>query len=177
MEMENGMLTLEELNAHYKAVRARLEAPIIKKKEPPVRLVHSGPYPDPLDLPPPVVKVEEVKKVVIPAYPAPVETPSQKILSEVAQKHNMPPTVFRDPSREMAYVHCRQEAAHRLSDELGFSLKQIGRLFGGRDHTTVRNAIIRYRKNLALGGQPWTRKCVSDACDTEARTQAQHDHG
>ena len=55
------MLTLEELHAHYKAVRARLDNPVIKKKEPAVRLVYPEPqkYPEPLDQP----------------FPEPVEPP------------------------------------------------------------------------------------------------------
>jgi hypothetical protein len=168
--MENGMRTLEELHAHYKAVRARLDNPI--KKEPPVRLIYPepepAPFPDPLDV------VEVVEAVVetppeepVAAPPAITETPSKKILSEVAEKHGMPPTVFRSKSRNAAYVLCRQEAAYRLKYELNFSLSQIGRLMGHRDHTTVLHAIRRYEKNLVLGVAPWTRKCVSDACITK----------
>jgi chromosomal replication initiation ATPase DnaA len=83
----------------------------------------------------------------------------------------MPPTVFRSQSRDAAYVLCRQEAAYRLKYELNFSLSQIGRLMGHRDHTTVLHAIRRYEKNLALGQGPWASKsCVSNACVTQVET-------
>lgn len=168
------MLTLEELNEHYKAVRARLNNAPVVKKEPSVRVVNFGPYPDPLDLPAPVAVCVLESPAREPA--ASTETPAQKILSEVAVKHGLPPTTFRSQSRRMDYVHCRQEAAFRLNTELGFSLSQIGRLFGHRDHTTVLNAINRYKKNLALGGKPWTRSGVSNACVTQVKPQTRHDH-
>jgi chromosomal replication initiation ATPase DnaA len=89
----------------------------------------------------------------------------------------MPPTTFRSKNRRMDYVLCRQEAAYRLNTELKFSLSQIGRLMGHRDHTTVLHAINRYKKNLAQGGGPWTRKSgVSSACVTQVEPQAQDDH-
>jgi chromosomal replication initiator protein len=178
--MENEMRTLEELHAHYKAVRARLDNPI--KKEPPVRLIYPEPepepYPDPLSLPAIVQKLNEAIEVAIAAPPAVTETPSKKILSEVAEKYAMPPTVFRSKSRDAAYVLCRQEASYRLKYELNFSLSQIGRLMGHRDHTTVLHAIRRYEKNLALGQGPWASKsCVSSACVTQVEPQTQNDHG
>jgi len=167
------MRTLEELHAHYKAVRARLDNPV--KKEPAVRLIYPepepAPYPDPLDI---VQVVEDVVEALpeepISALPAVTETPSKKILSEVAEKYGMPPTVFRSKSRDATYVLCRQEASYRLKYELNFSLSQIGRLMGHRDHTTVLHAIRRYEKNLALGLGPWASKCVSNACVTQVET-------
>lgn len=176
------MRTLEELHAHYKAVRARLDAPI--KKEPAVRLIYPEPekYPDPLDfpvapiIPDAVVDVGEIVEDAIVTPPVTTETPARRVLSEVAEKHGMPFTVFRSKSRDAAYVLCRQEASYRLKYELNFSLSQIGRLMGHRDHTTVLHAIRRYEKNLALGGKPWTRSGVSNACVTQVEPQAQDHH-
>jgi hypothetical protein len=170
------MMTFEELHAHYKAVRARLDNPA--KKEPAVRLIYPepapAPYPDPLDSPAPVAVAIEPP----PAPTEPAETPARKILSEVAEKHGMPLTAFRSKSRTMKFIQCRQEACYRLSRELHFSLKQIGRLMGHRDHTTVMNAINGYKKILAEGYKPKTRtKCVSSARVTQVEPQTHHDHG
>ena len=174
------MMTLEELHAHYKAVRARLDKP--QKKEPAVRLIYPepspAPYPDPLELPPP--KLEPVQAILepIPAPVATAETPARKILMEVANKHNMPVTAFRSPSRKAPFVNLRREACYRLSVELGFSLSQIGRLMGNQDHTTVLHAIRQHKKILVEGDKPKTRKSsVSRASVTQVETQAQHDHG
>jgi hypothetical protein len=169
------MMTLEELHAHYKAVRARLDGGA--KKEQPVRLIYPEPapatYPDPLDNPAPAA-VE-----VPPAPAAPAETPARKILMEVADKHKMPVAAFRSQNRTMPFVNLRHEACYRLSTELGFSLMQIGRLMGNRDHTTVLNAIRRHKKILVEGYKPKTRtkSCVSNDCATQVKTQPHHDHG
>ena len=168
-------MTLEELHAHYKAVRARLDKPA--KREPAVRLIYPepapAPYPDPLDSPAPVA-VEAP-----PAPAAPAETPARKILMEVAEKHKMPVASFRSKSRTMPFINLRHEACYRLSTELGFSLMQIGRLMGNRDHTTVLNAIRRHKKILAEGYKPKTRtkSSVSNARVTLVKPQTQHDHG
>ena len=167
------MMTLEEFHAHYKAVRARLDGGV--KKEAAVRLIYPEPapaaYPDPLDSPAPVA-------IAIEAPETPAETPARKILMEVAEKHKMPVAAFRSKSRTVPFINLRHEACYRLSMELGFSLMQIGRLMGNRDHTTVLNAIRRHKKILAEGYKPKTRtKCVSNACVTQVEPQTQHDHG
>jgi hypothetical protein len=168
------MMTLEELHAHYKAVRSRLDGGV--KKEPVVRLIYPkpapAPYPDPLDSPAPVAAVIE-------SPAAPAETPARKILMEVAEKHKMPLAAFRSKSRTVPFINLRHEACYRLSTELGFSLMQIGRLMGNRDHTTVLNAIRRHKKILAEGYKPKTRtkSSVSSACVTQVEPQTQHDHG
>ena len=160
-------MTLEELHAHYKAVRARLDSGPVKETNvhvgPFMRL--KGPYPDPLDSPAPA--------------PAPAETPARKILMEVAEKHKMPVASFRSKSRTMPFINLRHEACYRLSTELGFSLMQIGRLMGNRDHTTVLNAIRRHKKILAEGYKPKTRtkSGVSSARVTKVEPQTHHDHG
>ncbi len=168
------MLTLEELHAHYKAVRSRLDNPVIKKKEPAVRLIYPEPqtYPDPLDNPPPEpVEQPPVIEAITPAMQQirMPETPAQTILREVAEKHGMTVKQVQSAARLKAYVCARQEASYRLNTELGFSLKQIGNMLGRRDHTTILHAINRHKKNLAKGDEPWARQVAfTDACDTEA---------
>ena len=165
------MLTLEELHAHYKAVRSRIENPVIKKKEQAVRLIYPEPqkYPDPLDQRP-VEPLPMPEPVSPPSPPVRIpETPAQTILREVAEKHNMSVRQIQSAARLKAYVSARQEASYRLNIELGFSLKQIGRMLGNRDHTTVLHAIHRHKKNLAAGDGPWARQVAfTDDCDTEA---------
>jgi hypothetical protein len=166
------MMTLEELHAHYKAVRARLNNP--PKREAVVHLIRpeptSAPYSDPLDGPAPTPSAKPPE--------APAETPARKILMEVAEKHNMPVAAFRSPSRKVPFVNLRHEACYRLSTELGFSLSQIGRLMGNRDHTTVMNAIRRHKKILVEGYKPKTRRSsVSNARVTQVEPQTQNDHG
>ena len=161
------MKTLEELHAHYRAVRQRLDNPPVKK--PTLKLVT---HLDPVAAPEP-----EPTPVPIPApVPAPFQmpaTPARTILNEVAEKYGMTVQAVQSACRKKNFVAARQEASYRMSSELKFTLNQIGKLVGGRDHTTVLHAIRRHQKNLALGGEPWASKlCVTSACDKGTITQA-----
>jgi hypothetical protein len=125
--METKMHTLEELHAHYKAVRERLNGPIpVRAPEPEINL--------PVEPPTPL---------------SPTETPVRRILSEVAKKHCVLVSDIQGRSHKKKFVWPRQEAAYRMSIELKFSLGQIGRVLGGRDHTTILHGIIRHRGRIS----------------------------
>lgn len=53
-----------------------------------------------------------------------------------------------DRSRKREYVVCRHVAMYFLSEYTDMSLKKIGLMFGGRDHTTVINAKKRCKNAL-----------------------------
>lgn len=148
------MQTIEELHAHYMAVRARLNGG--KPKLVVVRQAEPEPLPEPLPL---IVMVPEATIIS--------QTPSQAILSEVSQKHEMTIQEMKSKSRELRFVKARQEAAYRLNSELRYSLTQIGRLLGKRDHTTILHAINRYKKNLAEGTDPWARQVAFTVDETQ----------
>lgn len=160
------MMTLEELHAHYKAVRSRIENPV--KRAPAVRLVYPepAPYPDPLDFKP--VEAPPAVLIIAPAETVPEipETPAQTVLREVSEKHGLTVREIQSVVRLKPYVLARQEASYRLNKELGFSLAQVGRMLGKRDHTTVLNAIQMYKKNLAKGDAPWTNAQAEADCRT-----------
>jgi len=63
------------------------------------------------------------------------------ILNEVSAKHNIPIETMRGKSRKMETVRARHEAMKRLRDELHLSLKSIGEILGGRDHSTIHYAL------------------------------------
>ena len=125
--METKMHTLEELHAHYKAVRERLNGP---------RLVVAPPAPP-------------VEPVVVSAPILPAETPVRRILSEVAKRHCVLVSDIQGRSHKKKFVWPRQEAAYRMSVELKFSLGQIGRVLGGRDHTTILHGIIKHKGRVS----------------------------
>lgn len=149
------MQTLEELHAHYMAVRARLNGGKPKLAlVSPVEEKPAGPYPEPV-----VERVVYPEPEPVAVAPAPLpQTPAQIILSEVSELHGMTIKQMKSQSRALPYVKARQEAAYRLNTELKYSLKQIGNLLGRRDHTTILHAINRHKKNLAQGTEPWTRQ-------------------
>lgn len=78
---------------------------------------------------------------------------SREILEEVAAKHGLRVDDLRSKSRLHVLVAARQEASFRLRTELGLSLPAIGRLLGGRDHTTILHAVKRHAEVLAGGGE------------------------
>lgn len=72
-----------------------------------------------------------------------------QICQDVADKHGIPAAQLRGVSRERRYAHPRQEA-YWLARKTGrYSLSQIGRFFGGRDHTTVLHGIRAYEARKA----------------------------
>lgn len=149
------MQTLQELHAHYMAVRARLNG-----NKPQLVVMPPRKLEPVVEPPKPVVEAYEPPK---PAFEHP-ETPSFRIMREVSEKHEMTIRQMKGDSRKIRFVKARQEAAYRLRLELGYSLPQIGRLLGKRDHTTILHAIRRHEKNLAQGTEPWTRQVVSERC-------------
>jgi hypothetical protein len=157
------METLEELHAHYMAVRARLNG--VKPKPALVKPPEPKAAPEP---PAPVVEAVELPKL---SYGIP-ESPAFTIMREVAEKHEMTVKEMKGHSRKLPFIKARQEVSYRLNTELGYSLSQIGRLLGKRDHTTILHAISRHKKNLAQSTDPWTRQVVSERC-VEGVTTAQ----
>jgi hypothetical protein len=76
----------------------------------------------------------------------------REIISITARTYNMPMTIFLSNRRSRDIVRARQEAmwmAHRFTKR---SLPDIGRQFGGKDHTTVLHS-IRQMKRLVGSGE------------------------
>ncbi len=63
-------------------------------------------------------------------------TPEQ-ILNAVATHYRVPVTDLIGPKRDRTIVRPRQIAMHMMREETQLSLPEIGRILGGRDHTTV----------------------------------------
>jgi chromosomal replication initiation ATPase DnaA len=78
----------------------------------------------------------------------------KEILSETATKHGLSVEELLGQARSRWIAWPRFEAAHRLRKELGWSLPQIGRRLGDRDHTTALNALRRYAEPAV---QDWLR--------------------
>ncbi|MHB2169929.1 helix-turn-helix domain-containing protein [Alsobacter sp. R-9] len=79
------------------------------------------------------------------------KTRSRLILEEVAEKHGLRVRDMQSASRLRHLVNARQEASYRLRHECGLSLPAIGRLLGGRDHTTILWAVKRHAAAIAEG--------------------------
>ena len=75
----------------------------------------------------------------------------KRIIAECLLKHQIKYIHVASVRRWPELVTCRQEICYRLREETSYSLPQIGKLLGGRDHTTVLFAIRRH-KEIVFGG-------------------------
>jgi len=78
----------------------------------------------------------------------------KRIIAECLLKHKIKYIDVASARRNVELVTCRQEICYRLRHETLFSLPQIGRLLGGRDHTTVLFAIRRHEFIMFGGPKP-----------------------
>jgi len=78
----------------------------------------------------------------------------KRIIAECLLKHKIKYIDVASARRNVELVTCRQEICYRLRHETLFSLPQIGRLLGGRDHTTVLFAIRRHEFIMFGGKKP-----------------------
>ena len=68
--------------------------------------------------------------------PSPAE-----VLASVAAQYGVAVKRLSSPNRDRHSVDARIQAARRLREECLLSLKQIGHLLGGRDHSTIINLL------------------------------------
>ena len=63
--------------------------------------------------------------------------PMQEVLDEVCATHGMRPSDLRSKCRAKPLIPARFEACYRLKAESHLSWGQIGRMLGGRDHSSI----------------------------------------
>lgn len=131
---------LMDLHNHYKAVRARLNA------GPPKPLKEIEPQPEPAPavvLPtPPLMAMEELGEAKM-LYLMPCSYETRQMILPILKKHEMTWVQAMTKSQKSRFVRVRCEIYIVLSAN-GWSLTQIGRMCGGRDHTTILNSLKRF---------------------------------
>lgn len=135
---------LMDLNAHYKAVRARLNA-----GPPPKPQLLPEPVPEPVAAPPATPPLTDFAYAMqasqlLQGLRCAPEI-KEKILP-ILEKHRFNWKMASGRSQKWPHVECRFEIYAKLNAH-GWSLSQIGRLCGGRDHTTILNGIKRFIRN------------------------------
>jgi chromosomal replication initiator protein len=68
----------------------------------------------------------------------------------VAQRHGLTVADLDGPSRKRRVVLARHEAIYTAACRTRLSYVQIGRIFGGRDHSSVRSAVERHARRNGL---------------------------
>ena len=70
------------------------------------------------------------------------------IITEVARYFGMEEDIIKGPSRAREAVNARQAAMYLVRRMTNLSTPDIGREFGGRDHTTVLHSLEQIEKKL-----------------------------
>lgn len=145
-----------EALADSQAVRARLRPAVVS------RYVRPRPAPTPVLLPPPepivpfhvrqrdylaVMKQKPNDKGFCP------EVIWRPILNEVMARHNVTELDLKTDIRPAHIVLARQEAYYRMRTELSISFANIGKILGGRDHTSVRHGYLKHKARLEAAAQ------------------------
>lgn len=73
----------------------------------------------------------------------------QEVVSAVAQHFSLGKRKLLGPNRSKPIAAPRQILMYLLRVELGLPLQEVGRLVGGRDHTTVMHAVEKISANLS----------------------------
>ena len=76
-------------------------------------------------------------------------TPPKQIIQETADKYGITVAELIGQCRCKHYVLARQEAGWRIRRECGYSLPRIGKLLGGKDHTTILHGCRAHEKRMA----------------------------
>ncbi|HWA52592.1 MAG TPA: chromosomal replication initiator protein DnaA [Solirubrobacterales bacterium] len=95
------------------------------------------------------LSAELIDAVIPKAVRAPESTPVEEIQERVAAAFGVSRGEFVGSSRAATPLHARQVAIYLTRELTDLSLPQIGRLYGGRDHSTVLNSIRRVEARLA----------------------------
>jgi chromosomal replication initiator protein len=73
----------------------------------------------------------------------------RRIAIEVCHKHGVSMVDVLSSRRDRSSVAARHEAFYRCKEETTMSLPSIGRMFGGRDHSTVIHGIAKHKQRMA----------------------------
>jgi chromosomal replication initiator protein len=91
----------------------------------------------------------ELVEEVIPLERRPAPNSAEAIQMAVGASFGLPRSSLVGPSRAAGPLRARQLAIYLCREMTDLSLPQIGREFGGRDHTTVLNSIRRVEQRCA----------------------------
>jgi chromosomal replication initiator protein len=92
---------------------------------------------------------ELIAEVIPPASRFPGSTPVEQIQRRVADDFGISRAELIGPTRAATPVRARQVAIYLTREMTDLSLPQIGRLYGGRDHSTVLNSLRRVEAGVA----------------------------
>jgi hypothetical protein len=137
----------QTLKARYAAAQERLRNPAVVIKATDAPNVKTRLLSAPKPLLPVIVKTGRLVRAFTPADErSPFE--HRFIVDEVCAKHGLSYHEIVGAQRGKKIVAARHEAFYRLSKETTLSLLAIGRVMGGKDHTTCINGIKKHLERM-----------------------------
>lgn len=125
----------EEMRAHYAAVRRRINAAAISQAPEPELAPVPAPDSDVIELP----RLSTARRVI--RINERSKSPARDFVARFARWHGRTLNDLAGAGRRDAVVHLRHDAILALMlFRPDMSLNQIGKVFGGRDHTTILHA-------------------------------------
>lgn len=82
------------------------------------------------------------------------------VINKTAQYYSFKPTELTSASRKAPLTAARHTAMYLLYNDLRLPYEQVGRLFGGRDHTTVIHAVEKIAEKIKT--DPGMAKIIAD---------------
>ena len=82
------------------------------------------------------------------------------VITKTAQYFSFKPAELTSSSRKAPLTAARHTAMYILYNDLQLPYEQVGRLFGGRDHTTVIHAVEKITEQLKT--DPGMAKIIAD---------------
>ena len=83
------------------------------------------------------------------------EISAGQIIAEVSKIHDVPVSLIRGPRGSRRIIAARHHAIYEVRRRCDWlSQPEIGRIFGGRDHTTIIHAVREWPKKAAALGIP-----------------------
>ncbi len=82
--------------------------------------------------------------------------PINEVLEVVANHFMIKPSMLKGKKRVKEIVDARHAAMYLMRVDLEISLQEVGRFFGGKDHTTIMHAVEKI-KNLLPVSEKWRR--------------------
>lgn len=77
-------------------------------------------------------------------------TPSEQIIQTVSEVCDVSVADLKSKQRGVQKIsHARQVAMHLVKLRTGMSYPQVGRIFGGRDHTTVMHGVRVVKRDIS----------------------------
>jgi len=149
------MPTREEIGDPFAAMervrklRAQMYAPVVRKEVIQVIPVINKPIEDSKkseDKP----KAEPLRDIINLSGNADLQI-GVRIISEVALQYGLSSRDIKSQRQSGNLVEARHKTAWRLRNETLMSLPQIGRLLGGRDHSTIISSLRRYQLLMNSG--------------------------